>query len=84
MDEAKRKADMEKDFKETINKATSILRLAKRRPDLWGKPKIQELRALTHDVAGDPNLFPPTKDNKGCGFRIDQLTKGIGILAQKN
>ena len=33
--EAKRKTDMEKNFKETINKATFIFRLVKRRPDLW-------------------------------------------------
>ena len=55
-DEAKRKADVEKAFKETIHKATSFLRLVKKRPDLWVKLEMQELRTLTCDVSGNPNL----------------------------
>ena len=62
--EAKRKADMEKAFKETVNEATSALRLAKKRPDLWGKHEMQELRALVCDVAGNPNSCSLTKDNE--------------------
>ena len=54
--------------------------LVKKRPDLWGKPKMQELCALTCGIAGNPNLFPLTKNNKWWGIRIDQLTKGIDSL----
>ena len=77
-DEAKRKADVEKNFKETINKATSILRLVKRRPDLWCKPEMQELRALACEITGNSNLHQLAKVNEGWGVSIDLLTKGVG------
>ena len=79
-DEAKQKADMEKTFKETINKATSVLRLVKRRPDLWCETEMQELRTLAYEITGNPNLHPLTKVNEGWGVSIDQLTKGVGSL----
>ena len=44
-------------------------------------PETQELRTLTCDVTGNPNVCPPTEDyNEGWGATVDQLTKDIGSL----
>ena len=52
----------------------------KKTPSLWGTPEMKELRVLTHDIAGNPNSCPLTKDNKRWSVRTDQLTKDIGHL----
>ena len=41
---------------------------------------MQELRTLSHEIAGNPNLHPLAKVNEGWGIIIDQLTKGVNSL----
>ena len=79
-DDVKPKADVEKTFEETMPKATSILRLVKRRPDLWCKPEMQELCALACEITGNSKSHQLAKVNEGWGFSTDLLTKGVGSL----
>lgn len=79
-DESKRKTEAQKVMKKVIDGGCCLFRWIRQHPDLWQSDGMDEFRKMAYEVTGDPEKYPPPKEEDGWGVELDSLSKNIGEL----